>query len=67
MTKTNCFHEQPCTFIAASYVLLGRLVRYLRADKYLFIRATLVSIIFVMADVITFLIQVRRSRIVWRD
>ncbi|KZV87507.1 RTA1-domain-containing protein [Exidia glandulosa HHB12029] len=47
----------PCTFIAATYVLLGRLAHYLSADKLLLIRPSLVSVVFVTADIVTFLIQ----------
>ncbi|KAG8929494.1 hypothetical protein FRC02_005508 [Tulasnella sp. 418] len=47
----------PCAFIAAVYVLLGRLVGHLRMDKYLFIKSTKVTKIFVTSDVVTFLIQ----------
>lgn len=59
--KLSLTVSQPCTFIAATYVLLGRLAKYLRADKYLFIRPNRVSVIFVLADVVTFLIQVRAA------
>ncbi|EJD40359.1 RTA1-domain-containing protein [Auricularia subglabra TFB-10046 SS5] len=47
----------PCAFIAGTYVVLGRLARYLRADKYLLIRPTRVTLVFVLSDVATFLIQ----------
>lgn len=50
---------QPCAFIAASYMVLGRLARYLKADAYLLIRPTRVTLVFVLSDVVTFLIQVR--------
>jgi len=47
----------PCGFIAALYVLLGRMSRWLQCDKYLLIPARRITLIFVMSDVITFLIQ----------
>lgn len=47
----------PCAFIAADYILLGRIVRHLAADRYLPISAHKVSRYFVISDVVTFLIQ----------
>ncbi|KAI0347274.1 RTA1-domain-containing protein [Trametopsis cervina] len=47
----------PCGFIAAEYMLLGRLVAWLKADKYLLIRPSRVTKVFVISDVVTFLIQ----------
>ncbi|WVW82417.1 hypothetical protein I302_104427 [Kwoniella bestiolae CBS 10118] len=48
----------PCLFLAADYVLLGRLVAYLDAAKHLKpLRPALVSRVFVLSDVVTFLIQ----------
>lgn len=47
----------PCGFIAAEYVLLGRLVRWLNAGDHLLIRPTRVTLIFVLSDVTTFLVQ----------
>ncbi|OWT36398.1 integral membrane protein [Cryptococcus neoformans] len=48
----------PCAFLAGDYILLGRLVQYLDAHHYLRpLRAQLVSWIFIISDVITFLIQ----------
>lgn len=49
---------QPCAYIAADYVLLGQLGRHLRADEYLVIPARKITIVFIMSDVTTFLIQV---------
>lgn len=48
----------PCGFIAANYVLLGRLSRWLRCDRHLLIRPQKITLVFVMSDVITFLVQV---------
>lgn len=47
----------PCAFIAGTYVVLGRIARYLRCDEYLLIRPTRVTIVFVTADILTFVIQ----------
>ncbi|KIR37185.1 integral membrane protein [Cryptococcus deuterogattii MMRL2647] len=48
----------PCAFLAGDYILLGRLVQYLDAHHYLRpLRAQLVSWIFIISDVTTFLIQ----------
>jgi len=47
----------PCAFIAADYVLLGRLSRHLGCDKFLAIRPTRITAIFIASDVTTFLIQ----------
>lgn len=48
----------PCGFIAANYVLLGRLSRWMKGDKHLWISPTRITLVFVMSDVVTFLIQV---------
>ncbi|KZV87505.1 RTA1 like protein [Exidia glandulosa HHB12029] len=47
----------PCAFIAGTYVVLGRLARYLRADQYLLIRPSRVTLTFVLSDIVTFVIQ----------
>jgi len=47
----------PCAFIAADYVLLGRLARYLKADKFLLVSPRRITITFVTSDIVTFLIQ----------
>ncbi|KAE9410615.1 RTA1-like protein [Gymnopus androsaceus JB14] len=47
----------PCAFIAAEYVLLGRLARYLRCDKYLLVTPRRITITFISSDITTFLIQ----------
>ncbi|KAJ8453948.1 hypothetical protein ONZ45_g19498 [Pleurotus djamor] len=47
----------PCAFIAATYVLLGRLALYIDRNKHLPIRPTIISTLFVTSDVFTFLIQ----------
>jgi hypothetical protein len=47
----------PCAFIAADYVLLGRLARHLHADQHLLIRPQRIVLFFVLSDVTTFLIQ----------
>ena len=49
---------QPCAFIAANYILLGRLARYLGGGKHLLVSPRRITITFVMSDVTTFLIQV---------
>ncbi len=52
---------QPCAFIAADYVLLGRLARYLGSGKHLLISPSRITITFVISDITTFLIQVSAS------
>ncbi|KAJ4478175.1 RTA1-like protein [Lentinula aciculospora] len=47
----------PCAFIAAEYVLLGRLARHLRCDKYLLVTSRRITITFISSDITTFLIQ----------
>jgi hypothetical protein len=47
----------PCAFIAADYVLLGRLAAYLESGHHLLIRPRRIVLFFVMSDVTTFLIQ----------
>ncbi|KAL0574678.1 hypothetical protein V5O48_007294 [Marasmius crinis-equi] len=47
----------PCAFIAATYVLLGRLARYLNCDRHLLVSPRRITLIFVASDIITFLIQ----------
>lgn len=49
----------PCGFIAANYVLLGRISRWLRGDKHLWIAPKRITLVFVISDVVTFLVQVR--------
>ena len=50
---------QPCLFIAAEYVLLGKLVQYLRGEKYLLIPSRRIMVIFLSSDIGTFLMQVK--------
>jgi preprotein translocase subunit SecG len=47
----------PCAFIAADYVLLGRIASYLGTDQYLLVSSRRITITFVSSDVTTFLIQ----------
>ncbi|KAI0053561.1 RTA1-like protein [Auriscalpium vulgare] len=47
----------PCAFIAADYIFLGRLARHLRSGKHLFISPNRITLVFVLSDVTTFLIQ----------
>lgn len=49
----------PCGFIAAEYVLLGRMAKWLGGDRHLLIRPQRITLAFVLSDVTTFLIQVR--------
>jgi hypothetical protein len=48
----------PCAFIAANYVLLGRLARHLDCSQYLLVPARRITIVFISSDISTFLIQV---------
>ncbi|KAF5344104.1 hypothetical protein D9758_008893 [Tetrapyrgos nigripes] len=47
----------PCAFIAAEYVLLGRLARYLQCDQHLVVSPLRITITFISSDITTFLIQ----------
>ncbi|GAA5949407.1 hypothetical protein JCM3765_003399 [Sporobolomyces pararoseus] len=47
----------PCAFLATNYMLLTRLARALNAESALFIRASIVTKLFVWCDVFTFLLQ----------
>ncbi|KZV94689.1 RTA1-domain-containing protein [Exidia glandulosa HHB12029] len=47
----------PCAFIAADYMLLGRLARSLEMEKHMIIAPTRITKIFVWSDIITFNIQ----------
>ncbi|PPQ94007.1 hypothetical protein CVT25_009855 [Psilocybe cyanescens] len=47
----------PCAFIAADYVLLGRLAKHLNADKHLLVTSRRITIVYVGSDISTFLIQ----------
>ncbi|KAG8899807.1 hypothetical protein FRB99_006438, partial [Tulasnella sp. 403] len=47
----------PCAFIAAVYVLLGRLATHLNAGRHLVVPARRVTLVFVASDFTTFLIQ----------
>ncbi|KAH7914178.1 RTA1 like protein-domain-containing protein [Hygrophoropsis aurantiaca] len=47
----------PCAFIAANYVLLGRLSGYLGTTDHVLLPARRLTIIFVSSDITTFLIQ----------
>ncbi|KAG6809870.1 hypothetical protein H0H92_014352 [Tricholoma furcatifolium] len=47
----------PCAFIAADYVLLGRLARHLGAEKHLLVPAHKITKYFVISDVVTFIVQ----------
>ena len=49
----------PCGFIAAEYVLLGRMARWLDGHRHVLIPPNRITLCFVMSDVITFLTQVR--------
>ncbi|KAH8091067.1 RTA1-like protein [Cristinia sonorae] len=47
----------PCGFIAANYVLLGRLSGWMKGDAHLWINPRRITLVFVLSDVVTFLIQ----------
>ena len=49
----------PCGFIAAEYMILGRLATWVKGERYLMIRPSRLTKVFVASDVTTFLIQVR--------
>ncbi|TRM67760.1 RTA1 like protein-domain-containing protein [Schizophyllum amplum] len=47
----------PCAFIAADYVLLGRIARAIGCGQYLAISPRRITVVFVSSDITTFLIQ----------
>ncbi|WVR05957.1 hypothetical protein IAU60_002984 [Kwoniella sp. DSM 27419] len=48
----------PCAFLAGDYILLGRLVSFVGGDRHLRpFKPALVSWIFIISDIVTFLIQ----------
>ncbi|KAI0763258.1 RTA1 like protein-domain-containing protein [Irpex lacteus] len=47
----------PCGFIAAEYMILGRLARWVKGERHLLIRPSRLTKVFVTSDVVTFLIQ----------
>ncbi|KAI0640601.1 RTA1 like protein-domain-containing protein [Trametes meyenii] len=47
----------PCAFIAAEYVILGRLARHLQASQHLAISPGKVANVFIFSDVVTFAMQ----------
>lgn len=55
----------PCGFIAAAYVLLGRLSRSVDGGSHVLIPPQKITKIFVLSDVATFLTQVRCSDLLY--
>ncbi|KAL1406128.1 hypothetical protein Q8F55_007811 [Vanrija albida] len=47
----------PCLLIAANYILLGRIAGHLDAQRHIFMRPSRVSWVFVISDILTFLVQ----------
>ncbi|KAA1466425.1 RTA1-domain-containing protein [Dentipellis sp. KUC8613] len=48
----------PCAFIAADYIILGRLVRFLKCEKHLrIVPPRKITTVFLSSDITTFLIQ----------
>ncbi|KAF5318767.1 hypothetical protein D9619_010878 [Psilocybe cf. subviscida] len=47
----------PCAFIAADYILLGKLGTYLDTDKHLIVSSGKIAKVYIWADITTFLIQ----------
>ncbi|OCH86232.1 RTA1-like protein [Obba rivulosa] len=47
----------PCAFIATEYMVLGRLASYLDCGRYLFISPRKIARVFVISDIVTFIIQ----------
>ncbi|OCH89394.1 RTA1-like protein [Obba rivulosa] len=47
----------PCAFIATEYMVLGRLASYLDCGRHLFISPRKIARVFVISDIVTFLIQ----------
>ncbi|OBZ80079.1 Protein RTA1 [Grifola frondosa] len=47
----------PCAFIATEYVILGHIARYIKCDKHVIIPPRRITLVFVLSDVTTFLMQ----------
>ncbi|TFY68626.1 hypothetical protein EVG20_g3480 [Dentipellis fragilis] len=48
----------PCTFVAADYIILGRLVQFLGCQKHLrLVPPRRIALLFLCSDIVTFLIQ----------
>ncbi|THH30536.1 hypothetical protein EUX98_g3661 [Antrodiella citrinella] len=47
----------PCGFIAANYVLLGRISQWMGGHDHLWITPRRITVVFVTSDVVTFLVQ----------
>ncbi|TFY79972.1 hypothetical protein EWM64_g4039 [Hericium alpestre] len=48
----------PCAFIAADYIILGRLVRHLGCERHLrIVPPHRITLFFILSDIVTFLIQ----------
>ena len=50
--------HQPCAFIAADYIILGRIAKFLACSEYVPLPLNRITRVFVISDVTTFLIQV---------
>ncbi|KIM68753.1 hypothetical protein SCLCIDRAFT_13511 [Scleroderma citrinum Foug A] len=47
----------PCAFIAADYILLGRIAKFLACGEYVPLPLNKVTLVFVLSDIFTFLMQ----------
>ena len=58
LAYSPAYLAQPCAFLAADYILLGRIVSHLTGDSHLKpVKPSKVTLFFVLSDVATFLIQ----------
>lgn len=51
----------PAAFLAFNYILYGRLVRNRVGDQYSYIHPRIVARVFIISDVVTFMIQVHTT------
>jgi hypothetical protein len=58
VVQTLCILVAPALFAASIYMVLGRLIILVRAEAYSPVRPTMLTKIFVLGDLVSFLIQV---------
>ncbi len=61
VAQTLCILVAPALFAASIYMVLGRLIRLVGAEAYSPIRPTLLTKIFVLGDLLSFIVQIMGS------
>jgi hypothetical protein len=65
--QTLCILVAPALFAASIYMVLGRLITLVRAEAYSPIRPTRLTKIFVLGDLLTFVIQIMGSGVLSKN